>query len=1046
MNSVTLLRHNVNFTMKKYILLILLITIVWAQNINSEFRATWVITWDWINPNDSPDEIQERIRAILDNHVNANMTSVLFQIRQSGTAYYNSSYEPWGYYAGYSDPGFDPLAFAAEEAHARGLELHAWFNTFQTSRMYAGTPAAEHPEWICRDQSGIPMESYRSISPGLAVVRDYLVNVAMEIVNNYDIDGLHLDYVRWNEHSNTQRQIDMGNQVDEIFLNDGWVTQDQIQEINSNRTGRYLYDVDHPFSGGVPSGFSSWEEWWRWSVTEFVETLHDSMQTVKPHIRLSVAALGNYRWGGWQGFGTVYQDAALWFNEGYLDQLTPMHYHWTTASGFYSMLVGGDGQSTSEQCWGYYIQPGIAAGKLYSVGVGSYMLQDNNVWNNHPSIVNTCRSIDWIDGFQFFSTGEWDYHNYWTDSGNSFFHRKTKIRPIPGNSGVQPNPPYISLDQIDSLSYKIVIQPQDTLSNFWFAVYRSEDDSLNLNDDDIIHIYYGRDTLSYVDSFDGTQDFNGQYTYGVTQFDRYWNESSVSNSVITDSIPSFPPLILQTNPNEQDTVNVSSLLQITFSKTMSISTIDTSNLHISPFVPFMISWTNQNHTLNINFTSNLDYDTAYEFTLDADVSDINGVHLDGNGDGISGDPYSLHFTTVEEDIFGPIIFQSNLNFMEQNEGLDIHNVLTIIFDEIIDISTLSENSMSLTKLGDPISYSMHTSEIYDKTAVTIRPTEPFIPNSDYEFALTNEITDLLGNQLDAVNTTFLTSSLGYSDITTIDDFNNVNNWWDPTGSGSTTGILSGTSFSISNQIFLPGTSPGKSAKLSYVWDLDAPEHLLREYLSGGEPRNVEFDTTFALQCYIYGDGSNNLFRFCIDDNLPSTAGAYHEVSQWIPLNWIGWRLVEWDLGSDQVGSWLGNQILEGNLRIDSFQLTHSQEGTSEGIIYFDNFQVVNKTLLETNEESILPTDFVLYQNYPNPFNPLTNISYFLLKSTEVNLSIFDMLGRHILQLDQGIKQPGKHVVIWRGRNKYNNHVSSGVYFYVLTAGEFADRKRMIYLK
>ena len=98
------------------------------------------------------------------------------------------------------------------------------------------------------------------------------------------------------------------------------MTQDQIQEINSNRTGRYLYDVDHPFSGGVPSGFSSWEEWWRWSVTEFVETLHDSMQTVKPHIRLSVAALGNYRWGGWQGFGTVYQDAALWFNEGYLDR------------------------------------------------------------------------------------------------------------------------------------------------------------------------------------------------------------------------------------------------------------------------------------------------------------------------------------------------------------------------------------------------------------------------------------------------------------------------------------------------------------------------------------------------------------------------------------------------------------------------------------------------------------------------------------------------------------------------------------------------------
>ena len=61
------------------------------------------------------------------------MNAVIWQVRQSGTAYYNSSYEPWGRYAGYQDPGYDPLAYAIEEAHKRGLELHAWFNTFQIS-------------------------------------------------------------------------------------------------------------------------------------------------------------------------------------------------------------------------------------------------------------------------------------------------------------------------------------------------------------------------------------------------------------------------------------------------------------------------------------------------------------------------------------------------------------------------------------------------------------------------------------------------------------------------------------------------------------------------------------------------------------------------------------------------------------------------------------------------------------------------------------------------------------------------------------------------
>ena len=129
----------------------------------------------------------------MENHTQANMNAVIFQVRQGGTSYYESSYEPWGYYAGYSYPGYDPLEYAIEQAHERGLELHAWFNVFQTSSTHPGSPAAEHPEWVCRDQDGFTMDSYRSLSPGLSEVRDYTINVAMEIVNNYDIDGLHLD-------------------------------------------------------------------------------------------------------------------------------------------------------------------------------------------------------------------------------------------------------------------------------------------------------------------------------------------------------------------------------------------------------------------------------------------------------------------------------------------------------------------------------------------------------------------------------------------------------------------------------------------------------------------------------------------------------------------------------------------------------------------------------------------------------------------------------------------------------------------------------------
>ena len=119
------------------------------------------------------------------------------------------------------------------------------------------------------------------------------------------------------------------------------LTEEEADNLLQMQSSRYLYDVEHPYSAGIPAGYASWEEFWLGSVTEFVRTLHDSIQSVKPWVRLSPAALGKYRWGSWQGYGTVYQDAALWYNEGYVDQLTPMHYHWTSGSSFYDMLNGG---------------------------------------------------------------------------------------------------------------------------------------------------------------------------------------------------------------------------------------------------------------------------------------------------------------------------------------------------------------------------------------------------------------------------------------------------------------------------------------------------------------------------------------------------------------------------------------------------------------------------------------------------------------------------------------------------------------------------------
>ncbi|HOH06976.1 MAG TPA: family 10 glycosylhydrolase, partial [bacterium] len=386
--------------MKKIILtglLLLSFTALLAAD-NTEFRATWVITWNIYIGHQPVETLKARIRKILDDHQKANMNAVLWQVRQGGTAYYNSSFEPWGPYLDNQDPGFDPLAFAIEEAHSRGMELHAWFNAFNVSSSTPDAAVYKHPEWVCRNSSGQSMSSDRCFSPGLAAVRDYTVAVAMELVRNYDIDGLHLDYVRWNEYSGA---ASLHKESDRPRL-DGMISQEEIELLNANMASRFLYDVDHPYNAGVPAGFSAWEEWWRWSVTEFVRTLHDSVQAAKPWVRLSAAALGNYNWGGWQGYGSVFQDAALWFNQGYVDQLTPMHYHWTTGAGFYGMLTG------TSASWGPWIQQGIAAGRLFSVGPPSYILSEDKIMDRHASIVDYCRMVPWVDGFQFFSYGTWE--------------------------------------------------------------------------------------------------------------------------------------------------------------------------------------------------------------------------------------------------------------------------------------------------------------------------------------------------------------------------------------------------------------------------------------------------------------------------------------------------------------------------------------------------------------------------------------------------------------------------------------------------------------
>jgi uncharacterized lipoprotein YddW (UPF0748 family) len=891
--------------MRKYIFFLTIFSLAPAQSGSEEFRATWVISWDHISPSDSPSDGKTRIREILDNHVDANMNAVFFQVRQSGTAYYNSSFEPWGYYAGYDSPGYDPLAYAIEQAHLRGLELHAWFNTFQTSSTYSGTPSAEHPEWVCRDRSGIPMDAYRALSPGLEDVRNYTIAVAMEIVNNYDIDGLHLDYIRWNEHSNGNNQIPISHE-DELKRLDGIISDDELNALQE-RTGRYLYDINHPYSGGTPSGFNSWEEWWRNSVTTFVQTLHDSIQSVKPFVRLSTAVLGKYNWSSWQGYGTVYQDGALWFNEGYVDQLTPMHYHWTNATGFHDMLEGD-----CPQCWSQYIQVGINAERMFTVGPGSYILENNGVWNNHASIINTCRTVDWTDGFQFFSYGSWKDQLYWDEAGHTFFSQKSKIRlshPFPESA---PNAPNLSLDMINDLNYDLIITASDTNETDWIILYRSEDENVDINSSKIVGIYFDSSPVLYSETFDGLQSFDSSYYYAATSANRFWNESSISNMVHTENIPSFPPSILSTNPTDGTIINVSEPIQIIFSKEMEANNFE-DKIAIFPPLDFSLTWSEHwsdfHKRLTLNINSSFEMDETYIVDISGEATDILGYQLDGNNDGIGGDSFTFSFTSPEDDIWAPSVLHF---YPGPFVPFDTEDVITVVFDELINEETVNAENITLHSSQGSLGTDLVLTSLYfNQSILNIRSFSPLIPETNYTLNLSS-IQDTAGNEIaNVLSFLFDTNINHYTEINMMDDFTVGNGWWQAEQSGSTVGIIvSQTEFGYTQDNYLPGSeiepSQRKSASLEYVWDETASDHLLRIH-NAGSPATFQIDTSYTLQCFLYGDSSLNQFRFSLYETGPNTA----EVSNWLSIDWVGWKLKEWDLGNaNQVGVWNGNGIMD----------------------------------------------------------------------------------------------------------------------------------------
>ncbi len=293
-----------------------------------EIRAVWVTRFAY--------NTAAHVTSIINKAADAGFNVIYFQIRGNGDAYYKSSLVPWAQkLTGVlgKDPGWDPLQLAIDTAHARGLQLHAYWNVFSAWPAPAGCanagtctctptqgqsdsctlPAASpagmpthvlrtHPEWMAVTQAGKSIDTeYYWFSPGNPAVRQHLVAVANELLTKYDVDGLHLDRVRYpgSTYSHDAASLAAYNAIPQ---------------------------AQRP----------SWQDWQRQQVNATVEALYNVVKQRRPNAALSASVWGIYKalpgCSTSQGYSGYYQDSIAWMKNGQIDAIVPMIY-WDIGSG-----------------------------------------------------------------------------------------------------------------------------------------------------------------------------------------------------------------------------------------------------------------------------------------------------------------------------------------------------------------------------------------------------------------------------------------------------------------------------------------------------------------------------------------------------------------------------------------------------------------------------------------------------------------------------------------------------------------------------------------
>ena len=239
-----------------------------------EFRAVWVATVDNIDwpskPGLSPDSQRVEALTILDASARLGLNAVVLQVRPQCDAFYASDLEPWSYYltgvqGEAPEPFYDPLQFWIDEAHARGLELHAWFNPYrvkhpkQLGPMAASSVAIQRPDLVRSLGTG----DFLWLDPGHPEVRELTQSVILDVASRYEIDGVHMD--------------------------------DYFYPYPSYNGGADFPDDPTWALYQAEGGELARDDWRRANVDEFVESLHKRLRQLPRQVKFGISPFGIWK-------------------------------------------------------------------------------------------------------------------------------------------------------------------------------------------------------------------------------------------------------------------------------------------------------------------------------------------------------------------------------------------------------------------------------------------------------------------------------------------------------------------------------------------------------------------------------------------------------------------------------------------------------------------------------------------------------------------------------------------------------------------------------